>query len=57
MAGYGYLRYMIDLAVPLDKEGDLPPGLQGQLNAIKQHINFFKSWSEKVNSGEPEEDI
>ena len=46
------LRFMIDLAV----EQPLPPGLQGQLNAIKQQIRNFQSFSSRINEGQPNEE-
>ena len=45
-------RYIIDLAIP----EPIPPGLNGQLNAIEQHIRVLKSFAVKINKGKVNEE-
>jgi hypothetical protein len=53
---YGYLRYCIDIAIPYDKDGKLPPAFNGLRVAIENHIKTLKSYGEKINEGEPNEE-
>jgi len=47
---------MIDLAIPYDEKGGLPPALKGHLVAIEQHIKVLKGFAVKINVGKANEE-
>ncbi len=52
MAGFGYLRYQIDIAIPyLDKNQKLPPEFTNLRTAIETNIKTLKGFGGKINEG------